>query len=104
MTVLIKTGELAKMILPGEMMIEQRRLTEEELTSLIEEAPETEKRNLLEFLDGELSPYEYLDRFAIEQSGVIVDGRPIYMASIVPSHTGVNEFITVANDKIKNYF
>ena len=83
-------------------MIEQRRLTEAELNKLIEEAPDTEKRNLLEFLDGEITPYEYFDKFSIEQSGILSDGRPLYFAAIVPNYEGVNEFFTVANSGITN--
>ena len=85
-------------------MIEQRRLTKEEFERLIEESPETEKRNFLEFLDDELSPYDYFDKFAIEQSGVIADGRPLYVAALIPNFEGKKEFWTVANSNIKNYF
>ena len=83
------------------MMIEQKRLTEEELYELIEEAPLSEKQILSDFLAGEISAYEYFDKFAIEQSGIISDGRPIYFAAIVESpYFKTNEFWTIANSNI----
>ena|SRR3990167_3264691 len=85
-------------------MIEQRRMTEEEINRLIKEAPDSEKCNLLEFLDGEISPYEYFNKFSIDQSGILSKGRPIYFAALVPNCDGEKEFFTIANSNIEDLY
>lgn len=59
--------------------VEIRALTEAELVSLMLTAPISEKRNLIEIAYAyKERPYEFLDKRAVEKSGILINGRPIY--------------------------
>ena len=84
------------------LMIEQRRLTKEELNRLIDEAPDTETRNLKRIMNNlGLEPFDFFDKHALDHFGLISEGRPIYVAVLVNSK-GKNEFWTVVNSKVKD--
>lgn len=81
-------------------MIECRRLKESELNRLLEEAPESETRNLKEFCDEYfLTPYELFDEYGFENIGILEDGRPIYVAALTNSKDGNYEMWTVVNSE-----
>ncbi len=84
--------------------MENRRLTRTEFNSLLETAPDTETRNLKQFLNGvKYDGYDFFERFAIKQSG-IVNGRPLYFAALTKSNDGAFEFWTVVNKDVKETF
>lgn len=64
-------------------MIEQRKLTNEELDRLLIEAPEEEKNWILS-LSNKMneSPYKIFTKYAVVWDGVIANGRPIYIAGV----------------------
>lgn len=79
-------------------MIEQRKLTKDELNRLLDEAPETETRNLKHTLSHmKVEPYDYFEKNTKENDGIVSDGRPIYFAAL--SH--LNELWTVVNKDVK---
>lgn len=73
--------------------IEHRILTEPELRRLIEEAEPTETE-FLRKLNTDI--YNFFKYSSIIQDGLVIDGRPIYIAALIK---GVNkiEFWTVVN-------
>lgn len=86
-------------------MIETRRLTERELNMILSTAPDTEKRNLISFVDKlGLTPYIFFDTFAIEHSGIIIDGKPIYVAVLMEGDDEEFELWTVADRDIKHQY
>ena len=79
--------------------MEIRNLTKEELDSLIETAPEAETEFLREMTDNrEISPYEFINTYALEQSGII-NGRPIYLGALIGNHLW-----TIVNKDVKEQF
>ena len=86
-------------------MIEQRRLTKEEIEELIIEAPISETINLQQYLlSVEQHPYDFFNNHAIDHFGLLSNGRPIYMAALVPNDDGQQEFWTVVNTDVKETF
>lgn len=86
-------------------MIEQRKLTRDELTQLILEAPDSEVRNMLKILGQiDMEPYDFFDEFAVDYFGLISDGRPIYVAVITKNDDDEMEFWTIVNSNISNKF
>ena len=83
-------------------MIEQRRLTGYEIDTLLIEAPDSEKRNLIKVLkELKMSGYEFFDKYAIDHFGLISNERPIYMVALVKNDEGKNEMWTVVNSGVK---
>ena len=81
--------------------IEVRKLTMEELNSLIKDAPETETR----FIKKIDAPYLWMSIFAVEQSGLIIDGKPVYFGAIVRNPENFNlHFWTVVNKNVRHQF
>ena len=86
-------------------MIEQRRLTKEEIEELIIEAPISETINLQQYLlSVKQHPYDFFNNHAIDHFGLLSNGRPIYMAALVPNDEGQQEFWTVVNTDVKETF
>lgn len=82
-------------------MIEQRKLSPEELERLILEAPESEKKSLVAVCAVlKMTPYELFKRFAFDWDGVVDDGRPCYVAAIMASNKRF-ELWTVVNENVK---
>jgi hypothetical protein len=83
-------------------MTEVRPLTEKELLRLVEEAPDTETRNL-KFLIKDI--YGFFRDKAIEQEGIIINKRPIYFGAITFNHIRNRfELWTVVNKDVKEQF
>lgn len=82
-------------------MIEQRKLTSEELDILIMEALDSEKRGLVSVCqEMKMTPWELFRRYALDWDGVVSDGRPVYVAAIISN--GKNfELWTVVNSDVK---
>jgi len=73
----------------------------EELNSLIKDAPETETR----FIKKIDAPYLWMSIFAVEQSGLIIDGKPVYFGAIVRNPENFNlHFWTVVNKNVRHQF
>jgi len=81
--------------------MEIRRLTEEELNSLIETAPDTETRNLKRILSiiG-MSAYDFFNSYAVEHFGLI-NSRPLYFGCLINNGMGEKELWTVVNSGVK---
>lgn len=58
-------------------MAECRKLTKDEFTRLLNEAPESETRNL-KWILSDLDIYDFFDRYALEHFGILSDNRPLY--------------------------
>jgi hypothetical protein len=82
--------------------IEIRALSPVELGYLISEAPPSETKFLREFKkEYGLDVADFLKRYALFNSGMVANGRPIYMAAIIKSSDGRYEFWTVVNKDVK---
>ena len=82
-------------------MIEQRKLSQEELDRLIAEAPESEKRGILGLCSHmNMTPSEIFKRYAFDWDGVVSDGRPIYVAGVF-SNGKIYELWTIVNSDVK---
>ena len=85
-------------------MIEQRKLTREEVRRVIHEASD-EERAWMEFIAKEMGcePYDILTKHSEDWDGLVVDGRPIYFAGIFRNN-GRHEFWTVVNRNVSAQF
>lgn len=82
-------------------MIETRKLTEDEFDQLISDAPESETR----FIRKKPYPYIWLNSVALENLGIVINGKPIYLGAIVKNrHTHQPELWTVVNSNVKEQF
>ena len=82
-------------------MVEQRKLTEEELDRLILEASESEKHGIVSCCEQiKMKPIEMFKRCAVEWDGLVTDGRPIYVAGVF-SNGKHYELWTVVNSNVK---
>lgn len=79
-------------------MIEQRRLTEDEIEWLIADAPDSETRNLVKFLrENKLSAYEFFDKYALAHFGLLHRKVPFYIAVLIENDDKELEVWTVIN-------
>lgn len=85
--------------------VESRILTEDEFNSLMSSAPESETENLFSAMErmGFL-PYEFFQYKAVENRGIVIDGKPIYFAALVKNTYGEIELWTVVNSDVKEQF
>lgn len=85
-------------------MIETRPLNRVEINLLIAEAPDSEVRNLINYLKLiKQDAYTFLNQDAVYSFGLIADGRPIYFAYIC--RVGHRfELWTSATSEIKHQF
>ena len=74
--------------------IEHRILTKEELDILIKEAEPSETKFLR---DLTIAPYDFFKEYSLIQDGLVIEGRPIYIAALVRSDDGKVRFWTVVN-------
>jgi hypothetical protein len=82
-------------------MIEQRKLTQSEVDQLIREASDEEAGWIRE-IGRKLNKtsYEVFTKYSIDWDGVVVDGRPIYIAGIFKNGDR-HELWTVVNTDVK---
>ena len=76
------------------MKIEHRILTREEVDRLIKESVPSETKFLR---DLETDIYDFFYKYSLIQDGILVDGRPIYIAVLIKSTDGNMNFWTVVN-------
>ena len=76
------------------MKIEHRILTREEVDRLIKESVPSETKFLR---DLETDIYDFFYKYSIIQDGILVDGRPIYIAALINGGDGSINFWTVVN-------
>ena len=76
------------------MKIEHRILTREEVDRLIKESVPSETKFLR---DLETDIYDFFYKYSLIQDGILVDGRPIYIAALIRSTDGNMNFWTVVN-------
>lgn len=80
-------------------MTEIRPLMREELYRLIHEAPELE----VKFIQGiGEDPFDFFQRKAIVTQGLIIDGRPLYIAAIMQNKNKKYIFWTIVNSNVKD--
>jgi len=81
-------------------MIEIRPLNKSELLKLIDEAQDSETRNLKQIIK---EPFEFFQRKAVRQSGIIINGKPIYFGAITQRR---NKYFlwTVVNKNVREQF
>ena len=77
--------------------IEHRKLTEDEVNRLISEAEESETRFLR---DLDTNIYEFINNCSLVNDGLVVNGRPIYLAALIKDINGLIRFWTVVNSDI----
>ncbi len=82
-------------------MKELRRLTREELLILLREAPEHETKFIT---NSGLNVYEFFNNNSLVMQGLIIDGRPIYIAAIMKNKEDKHIFWTIVNSNIKDTF
>jgi hypothetical protein len=83
-------------------MIELRKLTKEEINQIIIEAESTETKFLLDFCNKEkIHPYDFIDSCSIKNTGLVIDSRPVYFASLIENTLGQIELWTVVNSNVK---
>lgn len=80
-------------------MKELRPLTREELYRLLDEAPESETRFIRKY---GVDIYEFFKDESIVMQGLIIDGRPIYLAAIMNGNNERYVFWTVVNSNVRN--
>ena len=86
-------------------MIEHRRLKRNEVNRLIKEAPESETKNLKRYLKGiTWDAYDFFDNFGIENDGIVIDGRPIYLAVVTKNSNKEHELWTLVNSNVSAQF
>jgi len=83
-------------------LIEVRKLTRQEFNQLIKEAPDSETSNLKRLLGN--GAYDYFDKNALEQSGLVINERPIYFGVLTLNKDRVVEIWTVVNSNVREQF
>lgn len=85
-------------------MIENRCLKRGEFNRLYNEAPDTETRNIKRVINAlSYEPYVFFKHNAIESSGIIINGRPVYFAAIFKEPRGYSIW-TFVNKNVKEQF
>ena len=83
-------------------MIEQRKLTSEELDMLLMDAPDSERRGLISICqEVKMTPHELFKRWAFDWDGIVDNGRPIYVAAVIACK-GKYELWTVVNSNVNS--
>lgn len=80
-------------------MIEIRPLMREELYRLLNEAPEHETKFIRQL---GVDPYDFFQGKAIVTQGLVIDGRPIYIAAVMQNKEEKYVFWTIVNSDVKN--
>ena len=85
-------------------MTEVRRLNREEVNRLIDEAPFSEVKNLRkELVRQGIDAYDFFDKYGIEHFGLVIDGKPIYIAVLI-DNGNEKELWTVVNKDVKEQY
>lgn len=83
--------------------IEIRKLMRHELNRLLKEAPLSETRFLRELeIETGIYPYDFFDFKAIENKGLVINDRPIYIACILKDKQNKYIFWTVVTSNVEN--
>lgn len=82
-------------------MIEIRPLMREELLRLLKEAPEHETKFIRE---SGIDAYDLFNKQAIVMQGLIIDGRPIYLAAVMQGKENRYVFWTIVNSDVEDSF
>ena len=86
-------------------MVEQRYLTRAEFNQLLKEAPEDETMFIRDYLKGSgVEAYDFFEDFGFEKDGIVIDGRPIYVAILTGNEKGEKELWTIVNSDVKEQF
>ena len=86
-----------------DQLTEIRNLTKEELYRLLNEAPDTETRFLRQMqINTGRDIYDFFNRDSEEICGLVIDGRPIYIAAVMLNKEGRHIFWTVVNSNVKH--
>lgn len=84
--------------------IEDRPLNRIEMTILIAEAPETEVKNLVKYVEAiNEDIFDFLNANSVYRFGLIINKRPIYFAYIT-GFDGKYELWTVVNSNVQEQF
>ncbi len=85
-------------------MVINRPLNKEEIVQLLNNAPESETRNLKIFLEKRnTEAYSFLNNNAVDSFGLIIDTVPVYFAYLIPCNDRY-ELWTVVNKDVKHQF
>ena len=83
-------------------MTEIRPLTKTELDVIIEEAQDSETRNLKRLVR---EPYDFFQRKSVAQNGIVIDKRPIYFGAITFNQGKERfEIWTIVNKNVREQF
>jgi hypothetical protein len=83
-------------------MTEIRPLTRKELDTIIDEAQDSETRNLKRLVK---EPYDFFQRKAINQEGIVIDQRPIYFGAVTFNQEKERfEIWTIVNRNVRQQF
>lgn len=83
-------------------MTEIRPLTKEELDIIMDEAQDSETRNLKRLVR---EPYDFFQRKSIDQNGIVMDGRPIYFGAVTFNQSKERfEIWTIVNNNVLAQF
>jgi hypothetical protein len=83
-------------------MIETRPLNRVEILEVLNNAPDSETRNLKLYLDKYgFNAYEFLNINSVYKYGLIINGRPIYFAYVHKRNKDGYELWTVVNSDVK---
>ncbi len=80
-------------------MKELRPLNREEMLRLLQEAPDHETKFIR---NSGLDAYEFFNNRSIAMQGLIVDGRPIYIAAIMQNKEEKYIFWTIVNSNVED--
>ncbi len=80
-------------------MIEIRKLMREELYRLLNESPESETKFLRAL---QIDPYNFFEEKSLMINGLIINGRPIYIAAVMLSRENKYIFWTVVNSNVED--
>lgn len=81
-------------------MIERRQLTRKEVEQIVKEAAPTETYFIRSWCETYgLDPFDFLGSVARYQAGLVIDGRPVYLMSVVQ-----NECWTVVNRSVNEQY
>lgn len=83
-------------------MTEIRPLTKEELNTIIDEAQDSETRNLKRLVK---EPYDFFQRKSVAQDGIVIDKRPIYFGAVTFNQNKERfEIWTIVNRNVREQF
>jgi len=85
------------------MLIEVRPLTKLEFNQLLEDAPDTETRNLKKICSNiDINSFDFFEQKAIDVEGLVINKRPIYFGAIIKSNNF--NIWTFVNSNVREQF